>query len=153
MKCFESWFLKYFVFYKCAHFLSALFKILVVLPMTLFSEKMLNSHRCIHGLMPNLIKKSWTVSNPYIMSAKWLGGWVQKMADFAEGTAYKWSRYLYVFTPSSRMAALFYTYLLAIFDNFWLLPILNCQHLLWMTHLVKGIAENKSVTKSRVDNI
>ena len=32
--------------------------------MTLFSEKNLISHiKCIHGLMPNLIKKSWTVSN------------------------------------------------------------------------------------------
>ena len=31
--------------------------------MTLFSDKMLISHRCIRGLMPNLIKKSWMVSN------------------------------------------------------------------------------------------
>ena len=31
--------------------------------MTLFSDKMLISHRCIRGLMPNLIKKTWTVSN------------------------------------------------------------------------------------------
>ena len=31
--------------------------------MTLFSEKALISNRCISGLMPNLIKKSWTVSN------------------------------------------------------------------------------------------
>ena len=31
--------------------------------MTLFSDKMIISHRCIRGLMPNLIKKSWTVSN------------------------------------------------------------------------------------------
>ena len=30
--------------------------------MTLFSEKMLISNRHISGLMPNLIKKSWTVS-------------------------------------------------------------------------------------------
>ena len=55
-------FLSTLVFSKCAQFLSALFIILVVLPMTLFSEKMLISHRCIHVLMPNLIKKSWTVS-------------------------------------------------------------------------------------------
>ena len=31
--------------------------------MTLFSDKMFISHRCIHGLMPNLIKKSWKVSS------------------------------------------------------------------------------------------
>ena len=43
-------------------FLLSLFIILVGLTMTLFSDKMLNSHRCIHGLMPNLIKKSWTLS-------------------------------------------------------------------------------------------
>ena len=35
---------------------------LVGLTMTLFSNKMLISRRCIRGLMPNLIKKSWTVS-------------------------------------------------------------------------------------------
>ena len=29
---------------------------------TLFSEKVLISNRCIGGLMPNLIKKSWTDS-------------------------------------------------------------------------------------------
>ena len=46
----------------CVQFLSALFKILVGLTMSLFSDKMLISHRCICGLMPNLIKKSWTVS-------------------------------------------------------------------------------------------
>ena len=34
--------------------------------MTLCSDRMLISHRCIRGLVPNLIKKSWTVSNiPY----------------------------------------------------------------------------------------
>ena len=43
-------------------FFSALFIILVGLKMTLFRDKMLISHRCIHGLMANLIKKSWTVS-------------------------------------------------------------------------------------------
>ena len=31
--------------------------------MSLFSEKVLISNRCISGLMPNLIKKSWTVSS------------------------------------------------------------------------------------------
>ena len=31
--------------------------------MTLFSEKILISKRCISGLMSNLIKKSWMVSN------------------------------------------------------------------------------------------
>ena len=30
--------------------------------MTLFSEKILISNRCISGLMSNLIKKSWMVS-------------------------------------------------------------------------------------------
>ena len=39
-----------------------LFKILVSLMKSLFSEKMLISNRCISGLMSNLIKKSWTVS-------------------------------------------------------------------------------------------
>ena len=34
--------------------------------MTLFSGKMLISHRCIRGLMPNLIKKSWMVSMPNV---------------------------------------------------------------------------------------
>ena len=42
--------------------LRRLFIILLGLTMTLFSDEMLISHRCIHGLMPNLIKKSWTVS-------------------------------------------------------------------------------------------
>jgi hypothetical protein len=58
----KKWFLKYFIYYKCAQFLSALFIILVCLMMTLFSEKVLLSHRCITGLMPILIKKSWTDS-------------------------------------------------------------------------------------------
>ena len=31
--------------------------------MTLFSEKVVISYRCISGLMSNLIKKSWTDSN------------------------------------------------------------------------------------------
>ena len=58
----KLWFLKYFVYQKFAQFLSALFISLVGLMMTLFSEKMRIFHRCIHGLIPNLIKKSWTVS-------------------------------------------------------------------------------------------
>ena len=41
---------------------SALFIILVGLDVTLFSEQMLNSTRCIQSFMSNLIKKSWTVS-------------------------------------------------------------------------------------------
>ena len=41
--------------------LRRLFIVLVGLTVTWFSEKMLISHRCIHGLMSNLIKKSWTV--------------------------------------------------------------------------------------------
>ena len=44
--------------------LTRLFIILVSLTMSLFSEKTLISNRCISGLMPNLIKKSWTVSKP-----------------------------------------------------------------------------------------
>ena len=42
--------------------LTRLFIILVSLMRSLFSEKMLVSNRCISGLMPNLIKKSQTVS-------------------------------------------------------------------------------------------
>ena len=45
--------------------MSALFIILVSLMMTLFSEKVLIYNRCISGLMPNLIKKSWTDSCIY----------------------------------------------------------------------------------------
>ena len=52
----------YFTFLKCAQFLSALFIILIGLKKTLFSEKMLISNRCIWGFMPNLNKKSLTVS-------------------------------------------------------------------------------------------
>ena len=37
--------------------------------MALFSEKILISNRCISGLMPNLIKKSWTDSNIHIYCA------------------------------------------------------------------------------------
>ena len=43
--------------------LRRLFIILVGLTMTWFIEKMLIFNICRHGLMPNLIKKSWTVSN------------------------------------------------------------------------------------------
>ena len=43
--------------------MSVLFIILVSLTMTLFSEKVLISNRCISSLMSNLIKKSWTDSN------------------------------------------------------------------------------------------
>ena len=36
---------------------------------SLFNEKLLISKRCISGLMPNLIKKSWMVSNvTYLLS-------------------------------------------------------------------------------------
>ena len=42
--------------------MSALFIILLSLTITLSSEKVLNSNRCISGLMPNLITKSWTDS-------------------------------------------------------------------------------------------
>ena len=46
--------------------MSALLIILVSLTRSLFSEKMLISNRCISGLIPNLIKKSWTVSIVYV---------------------------------------------------------------------------------------
>ena len=42
--------------------LRRLFIILVSLTVTLFSEKMLISIRCMHSFMPNLIKKYVTVS-------------------------------------------------------------------------------------------
>ena len=42
--------------------LTRLFTILISLTRLLFNEKMLISNRCICGLMPNMIKKSWTVS-------------------------------------------------------------------------------------------
>ena len=38
--------------------------------MTLFSEKVLISNRRISGLMSNLIKKSWTDSNPGVVLLK-----------------------------------------------------------------------------------
>ena len=55
--------------------LRRLFIILVGLTMTLFYDKMLISHICIGGLMPNLTKKSWTVSKQWcVMSpAAWAG--------------------------------------------------------------------------------
>ena len=40
--------------------------------MTLFSEKVLISNRCISGSMSNLIKKSWTDSNCALAYALWL---------------------------------------------------------------------------------
>ena len=65
--------LLYMKFFKNFDFWSTLFSkdvpnffiILVVLTMTLFSEKMLISHRCICGLMLNLFKKSWTASQTF----------------------------------------------------------------------------------------
>ena len=51
------------IFFYVAQFLSALCIISVSLTMTLFSEKILIFNRCISGSMPNLIKKSWKVSN------------------------------------------------------------------------------------------
>ena len=47
--------------------LRRMFKILVGLKGTRFGEKMLISTRCIHDLMPNLIKKSWTDSKEEAM--------------------------------------------------------------------------------------
>jgi hypothetical protein len=48
-----------------------LFIILVSLTVTLFSEKMLISTRCIHGFMPNSIKTSVTVSIVYRLRRHW----------------------------------------------------------------------------------
>ena len=45
--------------------LTWLFIILVNLTMSLFSEKNLIFNRCISGLMSNMTKKSWKVSNPH----------------------------------------------------------------------------------------
>ena len=50
--------------------LRRLFIILVGLTMTWFIEKMLIFNICRHGLMPNLIKKSWTVSSKQILCSK-----------------------------------------------------------------------------------
>ena len=50
-------------FLQILRMLFNLFIILVGLTMTWFSEKMLIFNTCRHSLMPNLIKKSWTVSN------------------------------------------------------------------------------------------
>ena len=52
--------LKVLYFLKIAQFLWGLFILWVSL--TLFSEKMLLSNTCTCGFMPNLSKKSWTVS-------------------------------------------------------------------------------------------
>ena len=63
--------LKIKVFKKCPPILRSLtrlFIILVSLTRSLFSEKMLISNRCISGLMPNLIKKSWTVSSTDLLT-------------------------------------------------------------------------------------
>ena len=46
--------------------MSALLIILISLTMTLFSEKVLVSNKCISGLMSDMIKKSWTDSNIHI---------------------------------------------------------------------------------------
>ena len=50
--------------------LRRLFLILVGLMMTWFSEKMLIFNICRHGLMPNLIKQYWLVSNFTPIAAK-----------------------------------------------------------------------------------
>ena len=55
---------------KILQTLRRLFIILIGLTMTWFSEKLLISTRCISGLMPNLIKKSWTVSNVCFLEKK-----------------------------------------------------------------------------------
>ena len=58
--------------------LRRLFIIMVGLRMTWFSEKMLISYKCIRGLMPNLIKKSWTVSRLDALLVAWkVKSWIQ----------------------------------------------------------------------------
>ena len=52
--------------------LRRLFIILVGLTMTWFSEKMLIFNICRRGLMPNLIKKSWTVSSLHTYIRKYM---------------------------------------------------------------------------------
>ena len=60
----------YFIFTKYDQYLPALFIILVNLTMTCFREKMLIYTRCTSGFMPNLFKKSATVSNAHIFVLK-----------------------------------------------------------------------------------
>ena len=52
--------------------------------MTLFYDKMPISHRCVRGLMLNLIKKSWTVSTtnlPYDKSRRKKQEWQKICCD------------------------------------------------------------------------
>ena len=80
--------------------MSALFIILVSLTMTLFSEKILISNRCIRGLMSNLFKKSWTVSNlegkPSLVPLRVL--WVRKLSK----PVYWWLTLNIFFIPTSK---------------------------------------------------
>ena len=52
--------------------------ILVGLTMTWYSEKMLISNICRRGLMPNLFKKSWTVSMLEVWSSRKIYRWGNK---------------------------------------------------------------------------
>ena len=61
-KQFDFWCWKMTLKVRILQSFRRLFIILLSLTMTLFSEKMLISNICVHGLMPNLIENSWTVS-------------------------------------------------------------------------------------------
>ena len=63
--------------------MSALFIILVSLTMTLLGEKVLISDTCISGLMPNLIKKSRTVSSRNLRTNRF-GGNCFRLPFFSE---------------------------------------------------------------------
>jgi hypothetical protein len=58
--------------------------ILVGLVMKSFCDKMLISYRCIHGLMPDLVKKSWTVSivDLYVSYKSYLHTWQYEWSIF-----------------------------------------------------------------------
>ena len=47
----------------CSIFVGYCHLFIILVGLTWYSEKMPISNRCIHHLMPNLIKTSWTISN------------------------------------------------------------------------------------------
>ena len=56
-------FLALYLLKMCPVFVGSVHNFWLSLMMKLFREKLLISNRCIMGLLPNLIKKSWTNSN------------------------------------------------------------------------------------------
>ena len=72
-------FLKYFIFKvlyllkMCPIFVGSVHNFCKSDDDTLFSEKVLIFARCISGLMPNLIKKSWTDSKGQLISKGFSG--------------------------------------------------------------------------------